>query len=67
MNYLTISRNFQREITQFLQAYKAAHTDVEQRQRDGRARLWDKSQDPELAEGFKQARVRQSPYVYQNS
>ena len=62
-----MAENYTSEITQFLQAYKAAHKDVEQRQRDGRARLWDKTQEPELAEGFKQARVRQSPYVYQNS
>lgn len=54
------------EITQFLQKYKSDHPDVEQRQRDGRARLWDRPQDPELIDGFKQARVRQNPYVYQN-
>lgn len=54
------------EITQFLQKYKSEHPDVEQRQRDGRARLWDRPQDPELIEAFKQARVRQNPYVYQN-
>jgi len=54
------------EITQFLQKYKVEHPDVEQRQRDGRARLWDRPQDPELTEDFKQARVRQGPYVYQN-
>jgi hypothetical protein len=54
------------EITQFLQKYKSEHPDVEQRQRDGRARLWDRPQDPELNEAFKQARVRQNPYVYQN-
>ena len=62
-----MAENYTSEITQFLQAYKATHKDVEQRQRDGRARLWDKPQDTELAEGFKQARVRQSPYVYQNN
>lgn len=61
-----MAEHFTSEITQFLQAYKAAHPDVEQRQRDGRARLWDKPQDPELAEDFKQARVQQGPYVYQN-
>jgi hypothetical protein len=54
------------EITQFLQKYKSEHPDVEQRQRDGRARLWDRPQDPELTEAFKQARVRQNSYVYQN-
>ena len=55
------------EITQFLQKFKTEHPDIEQRQRDGRARLWDRPQDPELVEGFKQARVRQNPYVYQNN
>ncbi len=54
------------EITQFLQQLKTEHPDIEQRQRDGRARLWDRPQDQELTEGFKQARVRQNPYVYQN-
>ena len=55
------------EITQFLQKFKTEHPDVEQRQRDGRARLWDRPQDPELVEGYKLARVRQNPYVYQNN
>lgn len=55
------------EITQFLQKFKSEHPDVEQRQRDGRARLWDRPQDLEQVEGFKQARVRQTPYVYQNN
>ena len=55
------------EITQFLQKFKTEHPDIEQRQRDGRARLWDRLQGSELAEGFKQARVRQNPYVYQNN
>jgi len=54
------------EITQFLQKFKSEHPDVEQRQRDGRARLWDRPQDQEQVEAFKQARVRQPPYVYQN-
>jgi Protein of unknown function (DUF3460) len=61
-----MSDQYTSEITQFLQKYKSEHPDVEQRQRDGRARLWDRPQDPELTEAFKQARVRQTPYVYQN-
>lgn len=61
-----MSDQYTSEITQFLQKYKSEHPDVEQRQRDGRARLWDRPQDPELTEAFKQARVRQNPYVYQN-
>jgi hypothetical protein len=62
-----MAEHYTSEITQFLQSYKSAHPDVEQRQRDGRARLWDKPQDAELAEEFKQARVRQNAYVYQNN
>jgi hypothetical protein len=58
--------NYTSEITQFLQSYKAAHPDLEQRQREGRARLWDRPQDPELVEGFKAAKVNQNAYVYQN-
>jgi hypothetical protein len=54
------------EITQFLKAFKEKNPGVEQRQLEGRARLWDKPQDPDLQEGFRQARVRQKPYVYQN-
>lgn len=62
-----MAEHYTSEITQFLQAYKSAHPDVEQRQRDGRARLWDKPQDADRAEEFKQARVRQNAYVYQNN
>jgi hypothetical protein len=54
------------EITQFLQAYKAEHPDCEQRQREGRARLWDKPQDLALQEQFRAARVPQKSYVYSN-
>ncbi len=58
--------NYQSEITQFLQAFKSEHPETEQRQREGRARLWDKSVDLELQEGYRAARVPQRPYVYQN-
>jgi putative IMPACT (imprinted ancient) family translation regulator len=61
-----MSKNYESEFTQFLKNYKKEHPDVEKRQREGRARLWDKTQDPELVDGFKQARVPQRPYVYQN-
>lgn len=60
-----MAKNYQSEITQFLQQYKTQHPDVEARQREGRARLWDKRIDPELQEGFRAARVPQKPYVYQ--
>lgn len=61
-----MAEHYESEITRFLKNYKEAHPEVEQRQREGRARLWDKPLDPELQEGFKQARVPQKPYVYQN-
>lgn len=62
-----MAASYQSEITQFLRDYKQAHPDVEQRQRDGRARLWDRPQDAEQQEGFKAARVPQKPYVYQSN
>jgi len=61
-----MAEHYESEITQFLKRYKKEHPDVEQRQREGRSRLWERRQDPELAEAFKQANVPQRPYVYQN-
>ena len=61
-----MAEHYESEITRFLKDYKKTHPDVEQRQRDGRARLWERQQDPELAEAFKQSKVPQRPYVYQN-
>ena len=58
--------NYTSEITQFIQAFKAEHPDTEQRQLEGRGRLWDKPQDLELQEQFRAARVPQKPYVYAN-
>ena len=60
-----MAKNYESEATQFIKAYKAQHPDTERRQIEGRARLWDKEQDAELLEGFRQARVPQKPYVYQ--
>ncbi len=61
-----MSKNYESDITRFLKHYKSTHPGVEKRQREGRALLWDKHQDPELVEDFKQSRVPQRPYVYQN-
>lgn len=61
-----MAKHYESDITQFIKQYKQQHTDVEQRQREGRARLWDKNLDPELQDQFKAARVCQRPYVYQN-
>ena len=62
-----MAKNYESEVTQFLNKYKADHPNTEQRQRDGRARLWDKHIDPELQEGFRAGRVPQKPYVYQTN
>jgi len=59
-----MSGNYRSEFTQFLTEFKKAHPETEKEQREGRARLWDKPQDLELQEGFRQARVAQKPYVY---
>ena len=60
-----MAKNYESDVTQLIKKFKEAHPDTELRQREGRARLWDKNLDPELHEGFKQARVPQKPYVYQ--
>lgn len=60
-----MARHYESEITQFLNDYKRKHADTEQRQREGRGRLWDKNLDPEQLEYFRAGRVSQRPYVYQ--
>jgi hypothetical protein len=60
-----MAKNYESEITQFLKQYKQQHPDTEQRQREGRGRLWDRNLDAELLENFKAGKVPQAPYVYQ--
>jgi len=59
-----MAQHYESDITQFLRQYKTEHPDTAARQRAGRARLWDKTLDPELLDAFKAARVPQQPYVY---
>ena len=59
-----MANNYESEVTQFLKNLKAQKPDIDARQREGRARLWDKHIDPEQQEGFRAARVPQKPYVY---
>lgn len=59
--------HYESDVTKLIQQYKNQHPDTEHRQREGRARLWDKNLDAELQEGFKQARVPLKPYVYQTN
>lgn len=54
------------EVTQFLSELKLARPQLEQAQREGRARLWDKEPiDLDALERTQRARVAQKPYVYQ--
>ena len=55
------------ETTQFIEQLKQAKPDLDQRQRQGRALLWDKQIDRDLQEEFSEASVPQKPYVYQTA
>lgn len=56
---------YQSDATQFIESLKQKDPQLEQRQRDGRALLWDREQDREAQADYKAARVPQQPYVYQ--
>lgn len=57
---------YKSDVTQFIDQLRQQDPQLEQRQRDGRALLWDKEQDRDAQAGYRQARVAQQPYVYQN-
>jgi hypothetical protein len=57
--------HYQSDATQFLNQLKAQRPELEARQREGRALLWDKQVDREAWDDFRAARVPQKPYVYQ--
>ena len=57
---------YESEATQFLAQLKNERPHLEGEQQKGRSLLWDKQLDRPLQEGFKQAKVAQKPYVYQN-
>lgn len=60
-----MARSYQSDITQFLNQLKQEVPDLDARQREGRALLWDKELDSEHQEEFYAGRVPQKPYVYQ--
>jgi hypothetical protein len=59
--------SYQSDATLFIDQLKAATPGMEERQREGLALLWDKSVDRAAVSEFKEARVAQKPYVYQNT
>ena len=57
---------YQSEITKFLNEMKQKDPGIEQRQREGRALLWDKAPiDLDATKRARESRVKQQPYVYQ--
>ena len=54
---------YKSDVTQFIDSLKARDPQLEERQRQGRALLWDKPQDRDAQQGFREARVAQKPYV----
>lgn len=54
------------DVTNFIADLKAKKPTLEAEQRQGRSLLWDREQDRELAADWREARVAQQAYVYQN-
>ena len=53
------------DVTAFIDSLKAGKPTLEDEQRSGRARLWDRRIDLGSEVEFDEARVPQRPYVYQ--
>lgn len=60
-----INKSYQSDITLFLQDLKAKKPEVEAQQREGRAKLWDRTLDLEEQARYRSSRVAQQGYVYQ--
>ncbi len=58
---------YQSDATLFINQLKDKTPGMEDRQREGRALLWDKPINREAQSEFKAARVAQQPYVYQTA
>ena len=57
---------YESEFTKFLKELKQQRPELERSQREGRARLWDKTPiDLDDQQRALQAKVPQAPYVYQ--
>ncbi|GGX15857.1 DUF3460 family protein [Pigmentiphaga litoralis] len=59
-----MAKSYESEITHFLQKLKEERPQLDAEQQQGRARLWDKTIDPELTQEFDASTVSQKPYVY---
>lgn len=55
---------YKSDTTQFIDSLKQRDPQLEARQRQGRALLWDRPQDRKAQQEFDEARVAQQAYVY---
>lgn len=55
---------YRSEITNFIEQLKRERPQLERRQQEGRAILWDKPQDLETMRRHRESRVPPQPYVY---
>jgi len=56
---------YRSDVTDFIESLKARDPQLESRQRQGRALLWDRALDREALAEQHEDRVPQQPYVYQ--
>ena len=58
---------YQSDVTQFIDQLKVKDPQLEAKQRQGRALLWDKTVDRSAWSEYREAEVEQQPYVYQTN
>jgi hypothetical protein len=56
---------YRSDVTNFIETLKQSDPQLEERQRSGRALLWDRPQDRVAQAEAREDRVPQQPYVYQ--
>lgn len=56
---------YESDITRFLRELKQSKPDLERKQREGRALLWDQQLDFDELARWQESNVPQQPYVYQ--
>jgi hypothetical protein len=59
-------KHYKSDMTKFIEELKAKNPKLDDDQREGRARLWERRIDDRTQAQFDEGRVRQQPYVYQN-
>ena len=56
---------YRSDVTNFIETLRQSDPQLEERQRNGRALLWDRPQDRVAQAEAREDRVPQQPYVYQ--